>query len=57
MAKKCSKVDFLAVSGAIAPSNTAIRAALGNLNACHDAGAIRNNDFERLQAALIARFH
>ncbi len=54
--KKC-KADFAAVAGALAPSNDEIRAALRNLNACHRAGAITNDEFERYQPALIKKLH
>jgi hypothetical protein len=52
---KCSKADFAAVYEAAVPAPGAVRAALKNLKACRDAGAISDTDFDRYQSALVAK--
>jgi serine/threonine-protein kinase len=52
---KCSKADFAAVYEAAVPAPGAVRAALRNLKACRDAGAISDTDFDRYQSALVAK--
>ena len=52
---KCGKAVFAAVYNAAVPPPGSVRAALRNLNACHDAGAISDAEFDQTQAALVAR--
>jgi serine/threonine-protein kinase len=54
-AGKCSKADFAAVYDAPVPAPGAVRAALKNLKACRDAGALSDAEFDRYQTALVAR--
>ena len=52
---KCSKANFAAVCEAASPRRHEVQAALRNLKACRDAGAITEADFERYQTALVAK--
>jgi hypothetical protein len=52
---KCSKANFVAVCEAASPRRYDVQAALRNLKACRDAGAITEADFERYQTALVAK--
>jgi hypothetical protein len=52
---KCSKANFAAVCEAASPRRHDVQAALRNLKACRDAGAITEADFERYQTALVAK--
>ena len=52
---KCSKANFAAVCEAASPRRHDVHAALRNLKACRDAGAITEADFERYQTALVAK--
>ena len=54
-ADKCSKAAFAVVYKADAPGPDAVHAALRTLKACRDAGAVSAADFDRYQAALIAK--
>jgi Ser/Thr protein kinase RdoA (MazF antagonist) len=54
-AARCSKASFAAVCEAASPRRNEVQAALRNLKACRDAGAITEDDFERYQTALVAK--
>jgi len=51
----CSKADFAAVYEAASPAPEVVRAALRNLKACRDVGAITDADSDRYQTALVAK--
>jgi hypothetical protein len=52
---KCSKANFVAICEAASPRRYDVQAALSNLKACRNAGAITASDFERYQTALVAK--
>jgi hypothetical protein len=52
---RCSKAAFAAVYEARSPAPATVSAALGELRACHDAGALSESDFTRYQIALVAK--
>lgn len=51
----CSKANFASVYNASAPGTAAVRAALRSLKSCRDTGLLSNDEFDRFQAALVAR--
>lgn len=51
----CSEATFTAIYDAPEPAPGAVRAALRQLRACRDSGAITNGEFDRYQSALITR--
>jgi hypothetical protein len=51
----CRKENFAAVYAAPAPTRDTVRAALRNLKLCRDAGLISSDEFDRYQAALVAK--
>jgi hypothetical protein len=52
---QCSKATFVAVCETASPRRYDVQAALRNLRACRNAGAISEVDFERYQTALVAK--
>jgi serine/threonine-protein kinase len=52
---KCGRAEFAAVYDAAAPTSAAVHAALKNLRVCHEAKSISDADFDRYQAALVAK--
>jgi len=52
---RCSMANVAAVCEAAAPRRHDVQAALRNLKACRDTGAITETDFERYQTALVAK--
>jgi hypothetical protein len=52
---RCNKANFAALCEAASPRSYDVHAALRNLKACRDAGAITESDFERYQTALVAK--
>jgi hypothetical protein len=53
--RRCTKAEFAAVYDVAVPAPGALRAALRNLRQCHESGAISDADFDRIQAALVAK--
>jgi hypothetical protein len=53
--KNCSAATFAAIYDAPEPAQGAVRAALSSLKACHDSGAITNDEFDQYQSALVAK--
>jgi uncharacterized caspase-like protein len=53
LVSNCSKATFAAVSNAPSPSRSVVNAAMSELGACHNAGAISDTDYERYLTALV----